>query len=184
MLMTFIKSIYRIALVLFIVGSIAINITMFTWQAGALALSGAYSALVGTPAVITGLANTSKNVSKRIVKRILWRSGRNIAGIWAEAIPFVGITAIVGLAALDLKDSCDTMRDMKVLNAQFDPDDITVDESTVCGMKVPTVSKVMAKVKSSSEDTEDDYNKLDDDWNLNLPSWEDAKKLFKGSDDK
>ena len=241
--MNCIKLIYRIALVLFLFTSLAINITMFAWQAGAQALSGAYSALSRTPAVITGFKqandklitsskhlttkvagltqenskllasnkrlttkidtnkHTVKQLSKKIVNRTLWRTGRNIAGVVPEAIPVVGIFAIVSLTALDIKDACDTMRDMKVLNAQFDPDESEVNENDVCGVNVPSVSEVKAKVKSL---TEDDYNKLNDDWNfnlpswndnwnlnppswnddwnLNLPSWEDAKKLIKGND--
>ena len=274
MLMNCIKLIYRIALVLFLFTSLAINITMFAWQAGAQALSGAYSALSRTPAVITGfkqandklitsskhlttkvagltqenskllasskhlttkvagltqenskLLASSKNLtkkvagltqenskllasnkrfkkkidtnkrkvkqlSKKIVKRTWWRTGRNIAGVVPEAIPVVGIFAIVSLTALDIKDACDTMRDMKELNAQFGPDENAIDERDVCGVNVPSVSEVMAKVKSSPED---DYNKLNDDWNLNLPSWnddwnlnlpswKDVKKLLKGND--
>ena len=96
-----------------------------------------------------------------------------------EAIPVAGIAVNIVLTGLDIKDACATMRDMKDLNALFDPDENAVDESDVCGVTVPSVSEVMAKIKSSPED---DYNKLNDDWNLNLPSWEDATKLFKGND--
>ncbi|WP_438997599.1 hypothetical protein, partial [Candidatus Puniceispirillum sp.] len=129
---------------------------------------------------------TVKQLSKKLVNRAMWRTGRNIAGVVPEAIPGVGIFFIVSLTALDIKDACATMRDMKELNAQFDLDESEVNERDVCGVNVPSVSEVKAKVKSLTEDDydklNDDYNKLNDDWNFKLPSWEDVEKLFKGND--
>lgn len=184
-------SVIRIVLVLLFAGSIFINITMFTWQAGAEALSGAFSALSKTPAVVTGLSRAnstllasnqtlttrigkikavSNKVTKRVIRRTVLRVERLISSTIVKSIPYVGIAVIVALTAIELRDDCNTMRDIKELNAEMDTD-ITIDEGAVCGLTVPTVGEVVTKIKASPAAA---YAAVDG-WDLDVPSWSAAK---------
>jgi len=93
-------------------------------------------------AATTSFAN---KVSVRTVKNV----SRNVASMAAEALPYVGIGVMVGITALDIKDACDTLKDMNELKAAFDlPKE---DESVVCRMKVPTVQDVLTSIKTTGQ---------------------------------
>jgi hypothetical protein len=59
---------------------------------------------------------TTSNVTRRVKKGAL----RNISSVAGEAIPFVGIAVIAGALAADVKDACDTAKDMAGLQAALD----------------------------------------------------------------
>ena len=86
----------------------------------------------------------------RISKRAVVASSREVGSMAAEAIPFIGIAVIVGAAALELKDLCDTLKDMNALQQALDPAaNPNADEDTICAMKPPTKEELWAKAKSS-----------------------------------
>jgi len=68
------------------------------------------------------------------------------------AVPAAGIIAIVGFTALDLKWSCETLKDIRALELALDagsgqPDG--KDVTQVCGLKVPTTEDLWDNVKST-----------------------------------
>ena len=87
----------------------------------------------------------AKKVSVRTVKTV----ARNVSGMAAEALPYVGIAVMVGITALEIKDACDTLKDMNELKVAFElPKE---DESVVCGLKVPTAQDVLTSIKTSGQ---------------------------------
>ena len=50
------KSVWRAVFTLLFIGSLFVNVTMFAWSAGAVALSSAFKAVTGITTVITDLA--------------------------------------------------------------------------------------------------------------------------------
>lgn len=87
------------------------------------------------------VARTTDRVSTRAVKA----ATRNTASMAGEALPYVGVAVIVGVTALEVRDQCETIRDMTALRRSFDltagPSE---DELTVCSMKVPTREELWA----------------------------------------
>ena len=68
-----------------------------------------------------------------------------------EAAPLIVTTAIVGITALELRDLCETAKDMDALNRALNPDETTdVDQTTVCSIAVPTREELKQKVSESS----------------------------------
>ena len=82
-------------------------------------------------------ASVSK-VSARVAARTARSATRETASMAGEAIPFWGIAIIVAGTTVELYDMCQTVLDMKELEALFDS---TVDRNpnniAVCGMEVP-----------------------------------------------
>lgn len=91
---------------------------------------------------------TADSISRRAAKT----SSRSIGSMAGEAIPYIGTAVIVGVTALELKDLCDTLKDMSELKRSFTPGaPESDDEATVCAMKVPTAQELWEVAKSSPE---------------------------------
>ena len=80
------------------------------------------------------------NVVKSIQGRTKRLAATTIAGLPAEAIPFIGTAAIVGSAAYEINAACDTMIDLHELDVVFNPDNEF--DSSVCGMEVPSTEQL------------------------------------------
>ena len=66
----------------------------------------------------------------------------------AEAVPYIGIGVIVAVTTLEVRDACDTMKDLHELNVAFNPETATPDGAReVCGTRVPTKEEVWAAAK-------------------------------------
>jgi len=66
------------------------------------------------------LTEAITDTSGRIARRTGIAASRNASSVVAEAIPYIGIAAMLGVTAYDFKDSCDTMRDLHALNVAID----------------------------------------------------------------
>lgn len=96
-------------------------------------------------------AEVSK-IAKRISNRTVKSAALNFDSLIPQAVPAVGVAVIIGVTAWDLKWSCDTLKDMRALEAVFDPTVQKGDEETqVCGLKVPTKEEVVAKAGSMTK---------------------------------
>lgn len=89
-----------------------------------------------------------KDASERISRRTATAAARNVSSTFAEALPVIGVAVIVAATAWELKDSCDLMREMRELDAAFNPDD-PLDPDEVCGIKPPTRGEIWAAVLAS-----------------------------------
>jgi len=83
--------------------------------------------------------------SKRLALRSATNAARNASSVVAEALPVVGTAVMLGVTAWDLRDACETLKDLNELNSVFDHP--REDYTQVCGMKVPTKDEVLASVK-------------------------------------
>lgn len=92
-------------------------------------------------------AATAKRVGTRLALRTTRGATRSSTSAAAKAIPWVGAAIVVGGVAWDLYDACETIKDVNELNGLFGND--LEDQSTVCGMKVPTKDEVLAKAKTN-----------------------------------
>lgn len=107
-------------------------------------VKGKYAALTHVSQV---RSTAVQKVSKRLATRTVFNATRNSSSVFAEAIPYLGVAVVLGVTALDLRDACETLKDMNELGKTFDH--TPEDESKVCGLKVPTKGEVIAKAKSS-----------------------------------
>ena len=92
-----------------------------------------------------------KDTSGRLARRVTLASSRNVASVFAEALPFVGVGVIVGATAWELKDSCEMMKDLYELDVAFNPES-AIDGTEVCGMEVPTQAEIWKKLRESPAD--------------------------------
>jgi hypothetical protein len=93
------------------------------------------------------------DTNKRIARRTAAAAGRNASSVVAEAIPYLGIAAMLGVTGYDLKDSCDTIKDLHTLDVALDSTrQFGQDETEVCGLRVPTKEEVWQSVKDNSSE--------------------------------
>jgi len=86
--------------------------------------------------------------ASRVTRRITISSLRNVSSIAAESLPAIGVTAIVGVTALELRDACEAIKDVQELNLAFNPGSAPLeDASTVCSLEVPSADELRASVK-------------------------------------
>ena len=117
----------------------------------------------------TLIKDAVSDTAERITKRTAIAASRNVTSVVAEAIPYLGIAAILGVTAWDLKDSCETMKDFHELDLVFNPDKAFPAEATeVCGLKVPTKEEVWKDVKTKAVE----YWELAGTYVPDLPSFE------------
>ena len=123
------------------------------------------------------LLKNKKHISK-ITKRIMTRTSigaaRNLASVPVEAIPTVGVAAVVGVTAFELKEACETMKDMNELNALMGIEvlseiEASIEEKIVCSMEVPSADEVMDQVINSPRAAWEAMS----NWDIELPSWDD-----------
>ena len=129
----------------------------------------------------------------RIFRRTAARATRDVGSLAAQSIPYIGIAALVGATAWDLKDSCDTVKDIQELKKAFKLK--LDDENKVCGIKRPSVTEVWQSVKKSpsaawkkAQEFLPDLPDFSNTWSSiknimpNLPSfspaWEKTKELL------
>ena len=192
------KSLAIFAASVFFILSFALNIILMTWNAGAMAVAGTFSAVTGISTTIADLQNTThvlttenkklmetnaemkiKNkeaakLSKRISTRTLKGAVRNAAVAPAEAIPNVGLAVILGVTAYELADACATMKDIKTLNSLLG-DKTAIDENTVCGIQTPTKEAILNTLKESPSSAWQAATTFE----LEVPAWDGLKE--KGS---
>ena len=192
------KSVWRAVFTLLFIDSLFVNVTMFAWSAGAVALSTAFNAVTGITTVVTDLAGSKAKLAASqkqvgelkqkiaktkkqvggLTKRIGTRTGRSVvrsvASIPAEAIPYIGPFAIVAVTRLEIKDACATMKDLRELNRLLDTGE-DIDTGTVCGLKVPDLDTVIEKVKKSPKAAYESAKSAD----VSLPSWSDVTAIAK-----
>ncbi len=136
------------------------------------------SARLANKSAATAVSTTSDRISQR-AKRSATRSVGSMAG---EALPFVGTAVIVGVTALELKDLCDTIRDMNELDGILNPEkDIGNDEQTVCSMPVPTREEIWDEVRKSPERAWDGVMALKDIDLPDPPDWTRYGEAMKGA---
>ena len=189
------KSVWRAVFTLLFIGSLFVNVTMFAWSAGAVALSSAFKAVTGITTVITDLAVSKARFSADLAdskaklaasekqvggltKKIATRTSRSVvlsvAIIPAEAIPFIGPFTIVAVTGLEIKDACATMEDLRELNGLLDTGE-DIDTGTVCGLDVPDLDTVIDKFKKSPKAAYESARSVD----VPLPSWSDVNAIIK-----
>ena len=90
---------------------------------------------------------TVRTAAERMVDRTVTSASRNLSSVAGQAIPYVGVTLILGLTAREIDDACDTLKDINQMSTAIG--DQPFDPSTVCGMQVPTSADVLNQVTNN-----------------------------------
>lgn len=148
-----------------LVASIGLNVATFTVQSVATVMSAVVSTVVGSSRVLPAfktvmhrgerkvLSQVVRETTRRVATRTARGATRSAASVFGEAVPAAGIAVIVGAAAWELKDACDTLKDLHELDLAMSPEDANPsDVDKVCGLKVPSKEEVWTTVKSSPSD--------------------------------
>lgn len=145
-----------------LLGLLALNVATVTVPAVAAGVASTVGAIVGASSVLPEFRKVSyrgqskrltdavADTTKRISKRTARGAARNVGSIAGEAIPIAGIAVVVGVTTWELKDACETMKDLRELELATNPD-VTVDPTVaeVCGLEVPTKEQAWEAVKAS-----------------------------------
>ena len=99
---------------------------------------------------IKRIRGVARSAAKRTVARSVKSVKRGFATLAGKAVPFAGVAVSVGVTAWEIKDLCDTIRDMNGISREIDPSQPTVEnETTVCSVPVPTTEEILRKVAES-----------------------------------
>lgn len=95
-------------------------------------------------------AKAVSNHASRVSRRITVSSLRNAGSMAAEAMPFIGAAAIVGVTALEMHDACEALKDVQELNTAFNPGSAPSEETqTVCSIEMPSREELLASLQKS-----------------------------------
>lgn len=64
----------------------------------------------------------SREIAGSVTARTKRQALRNSASVFGESIPFLGVAVIAGALALEIKDSCDTAKDISAMAAAVETD--------------------------------------------------------------
>jgi hypothetical protein len=96
-------------------------------------------------------AETRKAAVRRmktgVVRRTTLGAMRGVATVVPKAIPIVGVPTIVAVTTLDIKDACDTLRDIDEMETAFDGPSQS-ESRKVCGIRIPTVDEVRDRART------------------------------------
>ncbi len=90
-----------------------------------------------------------KKFSKRAATRSAVAATRNLTSMSGEAIPILGVAVIAGVTAWNIHDSCQMMKELDELNAEFELQMHLEEKQTVCGIEVPTKEQILAEVREN-----------------------------------
>ncbi len=86
--------------------------------------------------------------TRLISSRVSSGATRNVASAFGESIPLYGIAINAGVTAWEIRDACETMKDMRAISDAFELDSVQeVDQ--VCGLDVPTSEEIQEKLVSA-----------------------------------
>jgi hypothetical protein len=89
---------------------------------------------------------TAQAVAARIGQRSVTSGIRNAAKLPARSVPWAGIAVNLALITMDVREACDTVRDINDLNRQFAlPQE---DETRVCGIRMPTIDELKEAIRA------------------------------------
>lgn len=89
---------------------------------------------------------TSDKVSKRVAKI----SASSFSSMGGQALPVIGTAVIVAATTYEIKNLCETIKDMNALKFAFNPDlQPGPEETTVCSLLVPSKEELWASAKAS-----------------------------------
>lgn len=131
------RSVWHLIATLVLVASLMFNIAVFAVQGLYAATAGVLSAAGFTNSVVREAVATrsrqkvrreiGRETSQRVTRRLQRSAARSIGSAAGKAVPFIGVGVIAGAVALEVKDACDTARDMAGLEAALvaegDPDE-------------------------------------------------------------
>lgn len=128
----------------------------------------------------------ARTAAERTVKRSVKLAKRSVATLAAKALPVAGAAVSAGVTAWEIKDLCETIKDMNSIRREIDLSEATADsESTVCSMRVPTVERILSQIEISPQKAwEESKNFVSD---LNFPTsvrdfpaerWKDIKSII------
>ena len=99
--------------------------------------------------VANAVGSTTKGIKRRAVKT----AAKSVSAMAFEATPLIGAAAIVGVTTWELKDLCETAKDMDALNRALNPDETTDDgQTSICSIVVPTREELQEKVSKQTEE--------------------------------
>ncbi|MEC9435341.1 MAG: hypothetical protein VYD87_20755 [Pseudomonadota bacterium] len=109
---------WRFSTLIVLVAMLGLNVATLTVSGVAAAANGALAAVgVGTVAARSAAAHAAaaaprraavRAATRRVSARVARGAARNAGAVFAEAVPWVGAAAVIGFAALDLRDACAT----------------------------------------------------------------------------
>ena len=140
----------NLVLVVLFVSSFALNVATLASTVVATTLSAMFKTVTGITSVLGKRQTTVRNITKRISRRTVTGTARNLSMMYGEAVPYIGVAVIIGATAWDLKDACETLEDLHHLEKSFNAEEtINEDVNEVCGQKTPTQEEVWSAVKNS-----------------------------------
>ncbi|MDO5657802.1 MAG: hypothetical protein Q4G36_05715 [Paracoccus sp. (in: a-proteobacteria)] len=88
------------------------------------------------------------DTAQRVSRRMSRSAARSVSSAAAEALPVVGIGVIVAATAWELHESCELMKDMREMDAAFNPDS-AISEDEICGITPPDRAEIWRAVRQS-----------------------------------
>ena len=96
------------------------------------------------------LSHAVEHTIDRITARTTFGAKRNVAAMFGESIPFIGVGVAVAVTGYELKDNCDNLQDLRELELSINPSLAYAEGShEVCGMQVPSKAEVWGTVYNS-----------------------------------
>ena len=108
--------------------------------------------------------------------RLLRSASRSVATVPAKALPYAGAFVVAGLTAVEIKELCETMRDMDRIKRMIDdPDAEAESEPAVCPVPVPSRQQLLERIEGSAQRAWVESKKYVPD----LPDWDDVPNSWR-----
>jgi hypothetical protein len=91
------------------------------------------------------IADTAaRRLSFNLARRVFRNVSRNVSTMAGTSIPYIGVGVSVAMTALDIKDGCESLKELNEMNRAMNLE--KENESHVCTMQVPAKEEVIAQV--------------------------------------
>ena len=108
--------------------------------------------------------------------RLLRSASRSVATAPAKAVPVAGALVVAGLTVMEVKDLCETMRDMDRIKRVVDaPEAGAESEPAICPVPVPSREQLLERIEGSAQEAWDESMK----YVPHLPGWDDISESLR-----
>ena len=122
---------------------------------------------------VRNVAGSAANQSRA---RLLRSASRSVATAPAKAVPVAGALVVAGLTVMEVKDLCETMRDMDRIKRVVDaPEAEAESEPAICPVPVPSREQLLERIEGSAQEAWDESMK----YVPHLPGWDDISESLR-----
>jgi hypothetical protein len=114
--------------------------------------------------------------SSKGTQRVVRSFRRNVSTLAGRSIPYAGILFSVGLTGIEVREACETLKDLKAMRLMTGDNTAHAEENEVCGYQLPQPGQIVKEMKGGWRKFYDRSRTILSESGLGFPSSEQVRR--------